>query len=57
MPADIAREHKYIHKPETRSSDIVDLSHVSTLRILNDIYTVHVVAGRVKRISKASRTA
>ena len=47
-----------IHKPESRLSDIVDLSHFLTIRsVLNDLSTVYAVAGRVKIISKASRTA
>ena len=47
-----------MHKPDKRSSDIVDGSQVFTLRkVLNDLSAVQVVTGRVRAIQIAWRTA
>ena len=46
-----------MHKPDKRSVDIVDRSHVLTRRsALNDRLTAQVEAGRVTAISRALRT-
>jgi len=43
-----------MHKPDKRSSDIVDGSQVFTLRkVLNDLSAVQVVTGRVRAIQIA----
>ena len=47
-----------IHKPERRSSAMIDRSHVLTLLIVQkDLSAVHVDTGRVSNKNKASLTA
>ena len=47
-----------MHNPESLSSDMVDLSHVLTrFSMLNDHSAVQVVAGRIRNMIVASRTA